>query len=125
MINIRIAWKWVGHTLRNPEGNIAKRAREWNPQGKRKRGQPTQMWRHSCFSELQVVGVCWLATKKTALHRNKWTWLAAEKKEKKKKKKKKKKKEEKEEEEEEEEKEKEKEKEKKKRHNLSSNCFYK
>ena len=33
-------WGWIGHTLRRPDGHLAKRALEWNPQGKRKRGRP-------------------------------------------------------------------------------------
>jgi len=37
------AWGWIGHTLRRPDGHLAKRALEWNPQGKRKRGRPQQI----------------------------------------------------------------------------------
>ena len=40
------SWRWVGHTLRK-EGNITKVALEWNPQGKWKRGCPTQSWRRT------------------------------------------------------------------------------
>ena len=28
-------WRWIGHTLRRPEGNIARTCLRWNPQGKR------------------------------------------------------------------------------------------
>jgi hypothetical protein len=33
-------WKWLGDTLRKPEGAIEKEALEWNPQGARRRGRP-------------------------------------------------------------------------------------
>ena len=38
------AWGWIGHTLRRPDGHVVKRALEWNPQGKRKRGRPQHTW---------------------------------------------------------------------------------
>ena len=38
----RRAWQWIGHTLRRPEGSIARAVLEWNPQGKRRRGRPMQ-----------------------------------------------------------------------------------
>ena len=31
---------WIGHTLRKPAANITRQAVNWNPQGKRKVGQP-------------------------------------------------------------------------------------
>ena len=34
----RRAWQWIGHTLRRPDGCIAKTVLKWNPQGKRRRG---------------------------------------------------------------------------------------
>jgi hypothetical protein len=36
----RRKWRWIGHTLRKPDGAIEKAALEWNPQGVRKRGRP-------------------------------------------------------------------------------------
>ena len=35
------AWDWISHTLRRPDGHVAKRALEWNLQGKRKRRRPS------------------------------------------------------------------------------------
>ena len=35
----------MGHTLRKLGGNVAKKALEWNPPGKRKRGRPKGTWR--------------------------------------------------------------------------------
>jgi len=29
----RRRWIWIGHTLRKPRDNIARRALQWNPQG--------------------------------------------------------------------------------------------
>ncbi len=34
-------WTWIGHTLRKDQDNITKQALQWNPQGKRRRGQET------------------------------------------------------------------------------------
>ena len=30
------AWGWIGHTLRRPDGHVAKRALEWNPLGQKR-----------------------------------------------------------------------------------------
>ena len=38
------AWGWIGHTLRRPDGHVVKRALEWNPQWKRKRGRSQHTW---------------------------------------------------------------------------------
>ena len=48
----RRGWQWIGHTLRKPDGCIAKTALEWNPQGKRRRGRPRQSWRRTRMAEL-------------------------------------------------------------------------
>ena len=66
------AWNWIGHTLRKPDGNIAKTALELNPQGRRKRGRPAQTWRHSQLAELQAKGVTWAAAKKKVQNRIRW-----------------------------------------------------
>ena len=49
----RRAWGWIGHTLRRPDGHVVKRALEWNPQGKRKRGRPQHTWRRTRMAELE------------------------------------------------------------------------
>jgi len=36
----RRRWKWISHTLRKGERNIARHAMDWNLQGTRKRGRP-------------------------------------------------------------------------------------
>jgi hypothetical protein len=33
-------WIWIGHTLRQENESIGKKALEWNPQGGRRRGRP-------------------------------------------------------------------------------------
>ena len=37
----RRKWKWIGHTLRKPENSITRSALEWNPQGFRRKGRPS------------------------------------------------------------------------------------
>ena len=37
----RRKWGWTGRTLRKPASNITRQTLTWNPQGKRKRGRPT------------------------------------------------------------------------------------
>lgn len=63
-------WRWIGHTLRKPEGNIAKEALEWNPQGSRRRGRPVQTWRRQVRDELQKAHITWSEIKLLALRRN-------------------------------------------------------
>ena len=36
----RRKWRWVGHTWRRAEGNIARTTQEWNPQRQRRRDWP-------------------------------------------------------------------------------------
>jgi len=43
--------RWIGHTLRKEDGEIAKTALLWNPQGNRKRGRPKNSWRRSIIKE--------------------------------------------------------------------------
>ena len=33
-------WKWLGHILRREQTNIIRKALDWNPKGKRRRGRP-------------------------------------------------------------------------------------
>jgi hypothetical protein len=37
----RRKWKWLGHTLRRPQTDIKRATLDWNPQGSRRRGRPT------------------------------------------------------------------------------------
>ena len=68
----RRAWQWIGHTLRKPDGCIAKTVLEWNPQGKRRRGRPRQSWRRTRMAELDEQGTTWAAAKKIAQNRTRW-----------------------------------------------------
>ena len=71
------AWGWIGHTLRRPDGHVAKRALEWNPQGKRKRGRPRHTWRRTRTSELEERGFTWREANDTAQNRARW-WVLVE-----------------------------------------------
>ena len=70
-------WKWLGHTLRKPNHNIAKEALEWNPQGKRKRGRPPTTWRRSVLKEAETAGKTWEEIKKGAQNRVRWRQFVA------------------------------------------------
>lgn len=41
------------HILRKPSNCIANRTLDWNPQGKRKRDRPDEIWRRSTTDELR------------------------------------------------------------------------
>lgn len=40
----RRRWRWIGHTLRKSVTNTTRQALTWNPQGKRRSGQPKNTW---------------------------------------------------------------------------------
>ena len=65
-------WRWVGHTLRRDQLNIARHSLEWNPQGSRRRGRPVMTWRRTLNTELQKVGKSWGEAKQLARDRTKW-----------------------------------------------------
>ena len=69
------AWGWIGHTLRRTDGHVVKRAREWNPLGKRKRGRPQHSWRHTRMAELAAKHLTWNEAKGTAQNRVRWRAL--------------------------------------------------
>ena len=69
------AWGWIGHTLRRPDGHVVKRALEWNPQEKRKRGRPQHTWRHTRLAELEGKHLKWNEAKGTAQNRVRWRAL--------------------------------------------------
>ncbi|XP_062614916.1 uncharacterized protein LOC134276660 [Saccostrea cucullata] len=50
---------WIGHTLRKSPSSITRQALTWNPQGKRKRGRPTNSWRRDSESELKTQDMTW------------------------------------------------------------------
>ena len=49
-------WRWIGHTLRKPDNDIAKMAFEYNPQGNRRRGRPKMTWKRSVLNESKHIG---------------------------------------------------------------------
>ena len=51
---------------RRPDGHVVKRALEWNPQGKRKRGRPQHTWRRTRMAELEGKHLTWNEAKGTA-----------------------------------------------------------
>ena len=69
------AWGWIGHTLRRSDGHVVKRALEWNPQGKRKRGRPQHTWRRTRMAELEGKHLTWNEAKGTAQNRVRWCAL--------------------------------------------------
>lgn len=71
----RRKWKWIGHTLRKPDGAIEKAALRWNPQGERKRGRPRETWRRSVDKELGRAGKTWQDARRIAAGRNDWKTL--------------------------------------------------
>jgi len=65
-------WGWLGHTLRQPPGDIAKAALDWNPQGTRSRGRPQTTWRRTIFEEIRHQGKTWNKVKVLASNRVRW-----------------------------------------------------
>ena len=73
------AWGWIGHKLRRPDGHVVKRALEWNPQGKRKRGRPQHTWRRTRLAELEGKHLTWNEAKgKGHSTRVRWRALVAD-----------------------------------------------
>ncbi len=68
----RRKWSWIGHILRRPEGDIAKYALDWNPQGSRKRGRPKISWRRTVINEARAAGKEWNEVKALAPNRIRW-----------------------------------------------------
>ncbi|XP_061195301.1 uncharacterized protein LOC133203547 [Saccostrea echinata] len=72
----RRKWRWIGHTLRKPSGDITRHALEWNPQGKWRVGRPRTTWRRSCEEEIRQCGHSWEQLKKAAQNRVRWRTVA-------------------------------------------------
>ena len=51
----RRRWRWIGHTLRRHDNNIARQALRWNPQGQRRRGRPRMTWWRSFELEMKAM----------------------------------------------------------------------
>ena len=71
----RRKWKWIGHTLRKPANNTTRQALEWNPQGKRKTGQPKKSWKRTVNEEHQEIGMSWNQIKRVSKNRVRWRKL--------------------------------------------------
>jgi hypothetical protein len=74
-INIQIKkrkWAWIGHTLRKPPNSITRQALKWNPQGKRSRGRPRNIWHRNTESELKEQGHNWNSAEKLVPNRVRW-----------------------------------------------------
>jgi hypothetical protein len=53
-------WRWIGHTLRRPQPNIARQALDWNPQGTRVREENgINTWRRTLDIELRKTRMSW------------------------------------------------------------------
>ena len=71
-ILLKRRWACIGHTLRKPRDNIARRALQWNPQGQRYRGRPKNTWRRGVEQEMKEAGVTWGSLEAAAQDRAKW-----------------------------------------------------
>jgi len=71
----RRRWTWIGHTLRKPRDNTARRAFQWNPQGQRNRDRPKNTWRRGVEQEIKEAGVTWGSLEAAAQDRLKWRQL--------------------------------------------------
>jgi hypothetical protein len=74
-INVEIRkrkFRWIGHTLREEDGEIPKSALFWNPQGNRKRRRPRNSRRRSVNKE---AGRSWNELRFLAAERWKWKGL--------------------------------------------------
>ena len=60
------------YTLRKPNDDITRQALEWNPQGKRSRGRPKNMWRRTVLVEAKGVKQTWAQIKYITKNRVWW-----------------------------------------------------
>jgi len=65
-------WRWIGHTLRKPQGAIERHTLDWNRQGTRNRGRPRATRKITRDRELQKAGKRWKEAKGLALDRTHW-----------------------------------------------------
>ena len=68
----RRRWRWIGHTMRQPKDNIARKSLNWNPQGKRPRGRPPMTWKRQAEAELKQTGKTWQDLERVANDRRVW-----------------------------------------------------
>lgn len=65
-------YRWLGHTLRKPADDIARKVLDFNPQGSRRPGRPRNTWKRQTETELRNAGKSWSETKRLALNRVQW-----------------------------------------------------
>jgi hypothetical protein len=68
-------WGWLDHTLRKSSDDIARKAPEWNSQGKRGRGRPKNTRRRTVLEEAKGVNKTWAEIKADAKNRVIWKIL--------------------------------------------------
>lgn len=73
----RRKWRWIGHTLRKNNTDIAKSCFQWNPQGYRNRGRPRITWRRSVEAELTAKRLTWPQIRSLALDRTRYRQFIA------------------------------------------------
>ena len=59
---------WYGHVLRRDDGNVLRKALEFEVRGKRKQGRPKKTWKMQVEKESKSVGL----EKKDAMNRARW-----------------------------------------------------
>ncbi|XP_063427447.1 uncharacterized protein LOC134710955 [Mytilus trossulus] len=68
-------WRWLGHVLRKPQGDMTKVALRWTLGGKRKRGRQKTTWRRTIETEMKERGYTWGTIEKKAENREEWRQL--------------------------------------------------
>jgi hypothetical protein len=68
----RWKWNWLGHTLRKGHEAIEREALDWNPQGKRRRVRPRQMWQRTVHNEVLEKAKSCSEVKRMAGNRTRW-----------------------------------------------------
>ncbi|KAJ4441549.1 hypothetical protein ANN_11405 [Periplaneta americana] len=52
-------WGWLGHTLRRPPDDPARKALDWNLQGSRGIGRPKIPWKRTVLTEAKTMWKTW------------------------------------------------------------------
>jgi hypothetical protein len=68
----RRKWRWIGHTLRKPAGDIEKDVLDWKPQGARRRRRPRKTWRRTIEEKITEMGKRRRQVKALANQRRTW-----------------------------------------------------
>ena len=68
-------WRWIGHTLRKPEGNCTRQALSWEAKGQRKRGRPRNSWRRDLKKQISGLNRTWSQLEILAQDRVAWRSL--------------------------------------------------